>query len=238
MIRRSGSVASNSPNAEIQEPLATLRHACSDSHTSMNQISRLSLVTPAGNPSISGSVARLLQNWLPFSEPLPLLQLPAQPQNSRNSPLSADSQPNSTENCIPHIIAAASAAELQTHIIEQAVRIAVAGACRLTLTPLANSPNAGTSSTRVNLQPEIEAEQQIRMKLIQTDYRTLQHGLQITPPVSSFGDILNHLSDNSPLTVLLISTLDLACTEQQQQGLAQMLHIPGLAILAAEPDHE
>lgn len=238
MIRRSGSVASNSPNAEIQEPLANLRHACSDSHTSMNQISRLSLVTPAGNPRMSSSVASLLQTWLPFPESLPILPIPAPPQNSPTHTPAPDSQLSSPENGIPHVIAAASAAELQAHMIERAVRMAVAGACRLTLTSVANTLNAGTSGSNVKLPPEIDTEQKIRMKLAQTDYRTLQHGLQITPPVNTFGDILEHLSDSSPLTVLLISTLDLASTEQQLQGLAQLLHIPGLAILAAEPDHE
>ncbi|MFM7863494.1 MAG: hypothetical protein ACKPHU_04730, partial [Planctomycetaceae bacterium] len=108
----------------------------------MNQTSRLSLVTTSVNPTASSSVTSLLQYWLPLSEPLPILPIPCPPQNLQSSaPVAADG-PNAAENCIPHVIAAASAAELQVQIIEQAVSIAVASASRLTLTLLANPQNS------------------------------------------------------------------------------------------------
>lgn len=204
----------------------------------MNQTSRLSLVTTAVNPTASSSVNSLLQYWLPLSEPLPILPIPCPPQNLQSSaPVAADG-PNAAENCIPHVIAAASAAELQVQIIEQAVSIAVASASRLTLTLLANPQNSAGCHSKNILPPDSDHEQQIRLKLAQTDYRTLQHGLQITPPVNTLGDIKAHLSYSSPLTVLLISRRDLTNIDQHQHGLSLLLQIPRLAILAAELAYE
>lgn len=238
MIRRSSSVASNSPKAKIQGPSAALRLARSISQIPMNQTSALSLVTTAGNPTASSSVTSLLQYWLPFSEPLPILPIPAPPQNSQSSAPVAAGGPNAAEKCIPHVIAAASAAELHAQIIEQAVSIAVASASRLTLTLIANPQNPANCHSNNILPPDSDHEQQIRLKLAQTDYRTLQHGLQITPPVNTLGDIQAHLCDSSPLTILLISRLDLTNIHQHQHSLSLLLQIPRLAILAAELANE
>jgi hypothetical protein len=209
----------------------------------MNPFPWLSLVTPAfpesasnpdaGSGSAHSSSLQIVQWWLQISSPLPSLPIrcsllspqtvPA-PQTEASESPAAQPAPHSD---VLHVIAIASPAELQNLTIEYSVRLASATAARLTVTPLAISDT------------DPEADQQLRLRLAQTDYRTLPHGVRITGPVRQVSAALADSTDSHQFTVLLLSARDLTAIDHAVHGLPQLLLLPGVAILAhAEPEHE
>lgn len=215
----------------------------------MNPFPWLSLVLPDFSVSTSTTTSRptavasspmqIVQWWLQLSNPLPILPIPCTVP-ATHSTASDSAAAQAARHCDSlHVIAVGSSAALQNVTMEYAVRLASLTAARLTILPLAWSAVSGTGMARELLSEPVEADQQIRLRLAQTDYRTLPHGVRLSKSVRKLSDALDDSADSGQFTLLLVSATDLAALDPEQHGLSQLLLTPGVAVLAhAESQHE
>ncbi|MCE2796159.1 MAG: hypothetical protein LW816_12605 [Planctomyces sp.] len=215
----------------------------------MNPFPWLSLVTPvcpastsvvdSGPASAVSSGMQIVQWWLGVSSPLPILPMPCTFPGPQAAGSDAGAVQAATERDELHVIAVASPAELQNSTVEYAVRLATAAAARLTIMPLDVAHAGTTGRIGQHLSADAEPDQQIRLRLAETDYRTLPHGVRIAGPAQKLSDALADSIDSRQFTVLLVSARELGAWDPVQHDLPQLLLIPGVAILAhAEPEHE
>lgn len=215
----------------------------------MNPFPWLSLVMPDFSVSTSTTTSRptavasspmqIVQWWLQLSNPLPILPISCTLPEQQADATDSAAAPTVPHCDVLHVIAVGSPSALQNCTVEYAVQLASATAARLTIIPLTTSTACGTEMSGQTPADLVEADQQIRLRLAQTDYRTLPYGVRITESVGRLSDALVDSVDSGQFRLLLVSAKDLAALDPEQHGLPQLLLMSGVAVLAhAEPEHE
>ena len=130
-----------------------------------------------------------------------------------------------------HLHAIISPVELQHDALLQTIRLAQAGETRLTIVPWTDTDR--TTDTTQDL------TEQIRLQLLQTDYRTLPHGLQITAPTCQLNRCLPDQPRDDEFRIVLIPAGLLTDCETTAHDLKMILGQPSVALLILpEPDSE
>ncbi len=130
-----------------------------------------------------------------------------------------------------HLYSIISSAELQQDALLQTIRLAQAGETRLTIVPWTNTDH--TTDTTQDL------TEQIRLQLLQTDYRTLPHGLQFTAPICQLNRCLPDQPGDDEFRVVLIPAGLLTDCETTANVFKMIFGQPSVAVLILpEPDSE